>query len=103
MTTILSLKKDIISYLHNNGYNYVQLNDLDIDSVHKFFFQGIKTDNLSSNVLLYYAVYYEINNDLDNCMKYYLMAIEKNNSVAMYNLGSYYYHLSDFDNIMKYY
>ena len=36
-------------------------------------------------------------------LKYYLMAINKNNMTAMYNLGYYYEIQNDKDNMLKYY
>ena len=36
-------------------------------------------------------------------IKYYLMAIEKNNSDSMFNLGYYYKEIKDYENMMKYY
>lgn len=55
------------------------------------FFKNIKTDNASSNVLLYYGIYCAPNNDFDNMIKYYLMAIDRSNTDAMQKLGYYYY------------
>ena len=39
----------------------------------------------------------------DNMIKYYLMAIELNNSDAMTNLAYYYDEIKDYDNMKKYY
>jgi hypothetical protein len=36
-------------------------------------------------------------------LKYYLMAIEKNFNVSIYNLGVYYEKQKDYDNMIKYY
>jgi TPR repeat protein len=49
------------------------------------------------------GVYYQTLKDYDNMKKYYLMAIEEGNSLAMSNLGVYYQTLKDYDNMKKYY
>ena len=51
----------------------------------------------------YLGTYYKEQKDYDNMMKYYLLAISKDNSNAMNNLGVYYYEQKDYDNMMKYY
>lgn len=48
-------------------------------------------------------MYYSVKADYDNMVKYYLMAIEKNNSHAMHNLGFYYEKIKNYDNALKYY
>lgn len=37
MALIESLERAIILYLEKNNYNYIKLNNNDINSVHKFF------------------------------------------------------------------
>ena len=51
------------------------------------------------------AIYYKnIEKDYDKMKEYYLMAIEKDNSTAMYNLGHYYQTIKiNYDKMKKYY
>ena len=54
--------------------------------------------------MIHMGTYYRhIKKDYDNMKKYYLMAIEKNNDIAMYGLGCYYNEIKDYDNMKKYY
>lgn len=51
-----------------------------------------------------YGLYYENHNDMNNAIKYYLMAINGGNSNAMFNLGSYYDNIEkNYDEAIKYY
>jgi hypothetical protein len=53
---------------------------------------------------LYYGVYYKIKKNYEQMKKYYLIAIEKGNSDAMYNLGFYYQETKkDYKKMKKYY
>jgi len=47
--------------------------------------------------------YYSVHKDYDRMMKYLLMAIKKDNSYAMINLGYYYKVMKDYDQMLKYY
>jgi tetratricopeptide (TPR) repeat protein len=47
--------------------------------------------------------YYEQQENYENMMKYYLMAIENENSFAMYYLGYYYEKQKNYENMKKYY
>jgi TPR repeat protein len=47
--------------------------------------------------------HYDKINDLDNAIKYYLMASDNGDSDAMFNLGCYYDELQDWTNATKYY
>ena len=47
--------------------------------------------------------YYQIHKDYKKMLKYYLMAIEKGDSIAMSNLGYYYQEQKDYKNMVKYY
>jgi hypothetical protein len=58
---------------------------------------------MSSNLGNSLGMYYEEQNDVENMMKYYLIAIDKGCSYAMNNLGCYYKEQNDVENMMKYY
>jgi tetratricopeptide (TPR) repeat protein len=58
------------------------------------------TDPKICNIL---GVYYLKKNKYDEMIKYYLMGIELNYSVSMYNLGLYYYEKNKYVEMEKYY
>jgi len=62
-------------------------------------------DSMDSNELHYIGTYYHhVEKNYDIMKKYYLMAINKGNTMAMYRLG-YYYHFVEkkYDEMKKYY
>jgi TPR repeat protein len=61
----------------------------------------VATDN--TEVIRYIAVYYEIKKDTENQIKYYLMAIDKKDSISMNNLARHYEDQKDYENMIKYY
>jgi hypothetical protein len=83
----------IKDYLNNKGYVYVKIGNH--KSLNKIY-QLIKHDNMYNSdndiELLYLAVYCEINKYYSKAIKLYQMAIDKDHSVAMNNLGNLYYH-----------
>jgi TPR repeat protein len=57
-----------------------------------------------SHAMVFLGYYYDEQKDYKNMEKYYLMAIEKGNSIAMNNLGYYYYNKpKNYKNMEKYY
>ncbi|MDX1702552.1 MAG: hypothetical protein R3250_18120, partial [Melioribacteraceae bacterium] len=84
--------------------DYTKLDDIDpilIKKLHDLYFKDINDDSIENKT--FYGAYCEMKGDYDNMIKYYLMAIEKNDSYAMSNLGYYYEKQKDYDNMMKYY
>jgi TPR repeat protein len=93
----------IKSFVKTNNFEYVPLNELEINQVYDFMFNDIVQNVNLSNVFLYYGVYFQILGDFKNMKKYYFKAIKKENSYAMNNLGCYFKKQSDFKNMKKYY
>lgn len=107
----LSVKKQLIRLLRDLNYSYDELHsDADIELVYDMFkndkpidINDNNIDNYDSSVITYLGFYYSTKNDLDNMMKYYHIAIGKNNPDAMINIGYAFKRENDFDNMMKYY
>lgn len=98
--------EDFIKKFLKNFNDYEPVNQNDLKIIYELYHDNIMYDDayqLSSGVLRYYAYYYEIQKDYENMKKYYLMAIEKGDIVAMTNFGSYYEDQEDYDNMEKYY
>src|SRR5271154_3119373 len=96
--TQLEFINDILT---NN--NYAKYSGGDVDTIYKIFKHDIidpKTEN--SEILRYNGIYYEIREDYENAKKYYLMALEKKNIMALHSLGCMYYELEDYENMKKY-
>ena len=93
MNDLNLLENDIIEYIQKNNFIYVKIdNPNDIIIIHDVIIKNImsNSDSMSDQVCLYMGIYFELNRDYDNMMKYYLMAIKNNNATAMVNLGYYY-------------
>ena len=98
----------IESFLNNNGFtlpNYIKLNESEIDTIYELLYKKkISLSNtLTSNEILFHGVYFSIIKKYDDMIKYYLMAINEGNDIAMVNLGQYYQDINDIDNMVKYY
>jgi len=95
-----------------NKYNLIYLKIENENSLEKIYnlFKNIFKNNIfeepSTDIeYFYYGVYYEtIGKNYDLMKKYYLMAIELNNSKAMNNLAGYYQYIEkNYDLMKKYY
>jgi tetratricopeptide (TPR) repeat protein len=99
-------KKKLTNILECKGIKYIEKYTYDvIDKVIRLFEHNIiDKDDTNSNYLNYVGLYYHKVRPFryDLMMKYYLMAIEKGNDMAMYNYGNYY---ENIDNgiMVKYY
>ena len=70
----------------------------------KLFNDGIIEETNESDKLLWIGNYYKLNKKYNEMKKYYLMAIELNDSDAMFNLGHYYHQIEiNYDEMKKYY
>jgi TPR repeat protein len=63
----------------------------------------IDTLDEDTNYIKQIGNYYKGKDDINNMLKYYLIACEKGDSGAMNNLGIYYNQIKDYDNMKKYY
>ena len=110
----------IKEYLSKNGYIALHLDDLGdiwikkIYDLYKNGYHDEHDDNANDtddedndqDLALYYGyvgTYYRINGDVDKMLKYYLMAIDKGNTMAMNNLACYYKEQRNYDSAKKYY
>ena len=107
---IQEMESSIEIYLDKNNFKYSKLNNYeDINIIYNLFINDIIMNlehlffNDLNQIYYYYGIYYQIQNDFDNMIKYYLMAIEKNNSTAMNNLATFYEKQQNYDQMMKYY
>ncbi len=69
-------------------------------------FNSHNVDDYKENrdLFLWIGRYYnDIERDYDNMKKYYLLAIDKDNLIAMVNLGNYYDNIENYDLMKRYY
>ena len=59
-------------------------------------------DDYKSHAMNNLGLYYDDIMDIENMLKYYNMAVDKNNINAMHNLYVYYSSIKDYDNMNKY-
>jgi len=103
------MEKFIQNYLELNKYNYIKIENHEIiNHIYNLYKYGIDerdTFKMEDSIIdLYYGVYYRIKKDYDQMNKYYLIAIEKNNAIAMNNLGFHYQIVEkDYEQMKKYY
>jgi TPR repeat protein len=83
----------------NCGYDCIS------DKIEKLFINNIIDHTIEcGNYYYIVGLYcYHIHKNCDEMIKYYLMAIEKGNSDAMYQLGYYYKNITNYDEMIKYY
>src|SRR5438132_1358429 len=74
-------------------------------NVHNLFTMDILFDPQNDNEYAYLGLYYnKIKKDYDKAEKYYLIAIEKGNTIAIIKLAIYYKNIKkDYDKAEKYY
>ena len=82
---------------------YYNLNTMDKEKIKKQIDTLLHLNIEDGNVLNDLGTYYHHLDDDENMKKYYLLAIEKNNIIAMNNLGNYYNHIKNYDEMIKYY
>jgi len=89
------LEQDIINYLSNRFFSYVKIvKEVNIEKIHNMMIKNNKLDidNLDHEVLHYIGVHYYINKKYDEALKYFNMAIEKDNVYSMAIMGIMYQH-----------
>ncbi|AYV79243.1 MAG: hypothetical protein Faunusvirus6_21 [Faunusvirus sp.] len=102
---------EIKNYLQTNHLVYIELkNNDDIKMVYDLLVHGKIAENITSAtnpiVLIYYGAYFYMAHtsaDYIKMKKYYDMAIQQNNAIAMSNIGIYYCFINDTENMMRYY
>ena len=68
-----------------------------------YIYVNLRKKNTEISLLNKLAYHYEEKEDFPTMEKYYLMAIDKDDTKAMYNLATYYAHKKDYQNMEKYY
>ena len=82
--------------LQNSNHDYVKINVESLQIIYDLFKNDkILEDNIittfqDSNIFLYYSVYHKMKLNFEKSKHYLMIAIEKNNAIAMTNLGIYY-------------
>jgi len=99
----------IKSFLVTNHYIYLKIEDPKcMQIIYNLYCHGINENiNFEDNdgvIGLYFGIYYKIQRKYDKMKKNYLIAIEKGNYHAMFNLGRYYQNIEkDYEQMEKYY
>jgi len=93
----------IKNFLTQHDMIYVDIDTESIKKINDLLVNNIYNEPLTSMEMLYYGLYYKINKDYVKMKKYYLMAIEKGNDIAMYNLAKYYEKTKNNVEMEKYY
>jgi TPR repeat protein len=97
----------ITNYLNSHDYTYVAIDDIEsLNIIYDLYANNIipiVTNETNKEILLYLGLYYKLQGDCENMLKFYLMAIDKKCIIAMRNLAYYYKTLNDHDNMLEYY
>jgi len=102
------MKKDLSEYFINNNviidyHSYDKLTPLQINNLFLFMKKDYEINSNCDIELNLAGIIARRKKKYDLMMKYYLMAIEKENELAMSNLGIYYHDEKKYDLMMKYY
>ena len=94
----------IIEYIGSTQYNkFMKINnESDLLIIYDLYKNGIVGETYNSLICFYYGFYYESLKKWDLVEKYYLLAVDYNNSDAMNRLGLYYYMKEKYDFVIKY-
>jgi len=111
MTTMDEKTEYLIKFLKDNKYHNPTIRNNNIKPLYdilklndiKFVDKEDYYSDCDDEFYEYLGVYFHSKGDTKNMIKYYLMAIEKDNSNAMNNLGCYYEATCEDDNTIKYY
>lgn len=95
------MEQEIKEYLKKNRFIYTCIPRELIIEVHELFIKGIIVQNPDNSMLRYYAIHYRIKKDYANAIKYYLLAAECGNTVALNGLASCYVEQNDESNAVK--
>ncbi len=104
-TNIIKFESFLNDYKEYNNITYLYFKCVYYFCKEKYSIILKLADNIvESNIYTLIGYYYRnIKTNDDLMKKYYLMAIELNNSNAMYNLGNYYECIANYDLMEKYY
>ena len=95
------MTSNIIDYLRNLHINNTPIPE-HFEKLNHYVENGLFIEPETDQEMFFYGLYFEETEEYEKMKKYYLMAIEKGNCLAMNNLGMYYYSLEDFDTAKKY-
>ena len=95
----------LIKILKKYNHEYIKIdNENSLKKICQLFLNNAKEEPKNSIEYFYYGVFHNlIYIDYELMKKYYLMAIEQNESYAMNNLGFYYSEIEKYDLAKKYY
>jgi len=99
------MEEHFITTLKQYYLNYVKIeNENSLEKIYNLFKNNIFKEPSTDIEYFYYGVYYQYTEkNYDLMKKYYLMAIELNNSNAMYYLALYYQYIENNYELMKKY
>ena len=97
------LEDQIIEHLKQNGMTYIAIPSAHVKTIYRLLFENVVDEVADDTVLLYHGAHFRIQGDFDKMIKYYLMAVEYGNTVAMFNLAKHYEKQNDEPNAIKYY
>jgi len=102
------MEEFIQNYLESNSYKYIKIENNEIINhiynLYKYDIDERDTFKMEDSIIdLYYGIYYKTKKDYKQMKKYYLMAIEKGNDIAMNDLGFHYCTVKkDYEQMKKY-
>jgi len=102
----MSEKEEIINFLKNNSYNYVEINDESIPKIYNLLINDTHFEPKVSIEYFYYGSYYKIKGDYDMMKKYYMDGAkfnDENRPKILYNLGHHYQNVEKNYDLMKQY
>ena len=85
------------------NFKYVPVEENSYEKILNLFDKNILYEPLTSNEFLYLGVYYKVNKNDSEAIKFYVKSAEMNNMHAMYNLGNYYDKVKDYVKSKEYY
>lgn len=100
------MEKNIKDYVESHGIMYFPLPSDSIEKIYNLYINKIVPVNiecLTGTELSRCATYYLIQENIELMLKYLFMAVNKNDLLAMSNLGNYYRKQNDVENAVKYY
>lgn len=91
-------------YLQRHGFSHLSAEYYSmVDNIHDIYINGSIYETDSNVLSCIIGNYYNNIGEYDNMEKYYMAAIEKGNSEAMFNLGRYFENCKRYDEMLKYY
>ena len=83
------MEEQIIDFL--DDFKYVKIYDpKSLEKIYNLYFLNIEEKVILPIEQCYYGIFFYKKEDYDKMKRYYLMAIDKGDSMAMNNLGYYY-------------